>query len=108
MVLVKNVYKDYKKLTKEVNEEIESKLENISNLDMNKLMSDVEETLVENYKIHYKDENTIMIKVDRRKNINVIQSDIEDRLRGFITDEYISLLFKIRIFDGMITIKRRR
>ncbi len=104
----KTLYTEYKELTSGVNQKIESKLESISNIDMEELMSTVVGELEKEYKIHYKDDNTIMIKVDRRKNINIILTNIEETLKDVISNDHMSLLFKTRVSDGMITIKRRR
>lgn len=108
MTATKTIYRDYKELTSEVNIKIENKLEDISNMDIDKLMSEIENALDIDYKVHYKDDSNIMIKVDRRKNINIILNDIDEKIKEMIGVEYASLLFKTRISDGMITVKRRR
>lgn len=108
MVGGNTLYKEFKELTNELNVEMKSKLESISNIDIELLMSNVIEALEKEYKVYYTDDNTIMLKVDRRKNINIILNNIENTLRDVISQDHMSLLFKTRVSDGMITIKRRR
>lgn len=101
-------YENYKIFSLGVSTDMKDKLKEISGMNIEKVMSDVENLLTNEYKIHYADNDSIMIKVDRRKNVNVIIESIEELVKTLVGEDKYDLIFKTRVSDGMVTIKRRR
>lgn len=92
-----------------VNQELKERAETAYNIDIPTIMDEMVEQIKQSYKIHYVDSDTLQIKVDRRKNISVIEKDIRSIVEGIVESEKIAnFIFKYRLLDGMIVIERRR
>lgn len=101
-------YENYRKFSQEVSEGMKGKLKEVADIDMVEIMASIENLLKVDYKIHHSDLYNIMIKVDRRKNILTIISDIEKEVKLLVGEDMYDLIFKIRVSVGMVSIKRRR
>lgn len=87
-------------------------LSEISHVDIQLIMDSIENALKDEFIIHYSDEQSIHLKVDRRKNILKIKEDIEALLHQLVIDvlgiQYSGMIFKVKTGNNMVIIKRRR
>lgn len=101
--------KTFDRVWKDVNKSIIARAKQASELNCDELMDQIYEKISEDYRMVTKDFDLINVKVDRRKNINVIEQNIRgivDTLVG--CSKMASHIFKYRTVDGLIIIERRR
>lgn len=91
-----------------INAELTHRLDVVGSLDVEELMTSIQDMLNVDRKIIYFDNHLIHIKVDRRKNINLIRDQIQEEIEGMVGVNYVKVLFKIHVANNMIVIKRRR
>ncbi len=86
---------------------LRKKAERIRGKNSGELIQQIKSVISEKYKIAYSDSDTICIKIDRRKNINVINDDIKSTVERIVGDESFFII-KHRSLNGIVVLERRR
>lgn len=101
--------KTFDRVWKDVNKSIIERAVEARKIDCDKLMEQMYQEISTEYRTVTKDFDSINVKVDRRKNIDVIEQSIRGIVNKLVgCPKVASHIFKYRTVDGLIIIERRR
>ena len=91
---------------------VKETLNELSKVNADEIMELIEELVSGDNTVAFRDNHSIHLKVDRRKNIDKIKEEVEGSIRQLLIDkagfDNADMLIRVKTGNNMIIIKRRR